>query len=164
MKKFLLISILVLSSILFSGCSKNEKDVAKLYFKALKDNNPDYIKGYSTTLTYVQLTEYIASKCLNNITRFEKNVIRSQLLLKMEQKEIPLETTDVLINNKIIDICKNEKYFDVSVKVKDYDYVDTTINGDIYEVKYKVTLSNKENYIKSVIMKYNVLKDTFEIN
>lgn len=159
---FLLIMVFV--TLNFTGCSKKEKDVAELYLKSLKENNPDYIKGYSSVLTYVQLTEYIASICLNNISPFEKNVVRSQLLLKMEQKEIPLETNDVLINNKIIEICKNEKYFNNAVKIKDYDYLNTEKNGDFYDVKYEVTLNNGEKYIKSIILKYNSLKNSFEIN
>lgn len=147
----------------FSGCSKSKEEVAELYLESLKTNNPDLLKGYSTLLTYVQLTEYIASSCLNHLEPFDKNVVKAQLLLRFEKEKIPTKTTDVLVNNKIIEICKNEKYFDYTPKIKDYNFISSEQIGEKYEVKYEVTLNDGEKYIKSIIIKINPKTGNFEV-
>lgn len=145
------------------GCSNSKKEVAELYLEALKTNSPELIKENSTLITYVQLTEYIASICLNNIENFDKNVVKAQLLLQFEEEKIPFKTTDVLINNKIIDICKNEKYFNNATKIKKYDFVSSEEIGEKSELKYEVVLNNGEKYIKSIIIKENPKTKNYEI-
>lgn len=162
LKKITLSSCLIIS-FLFSGCSNSKENVAELYLEALKTNNPDLVKGHSTLLTYVQLTEYIASICLNNIEKFDKNVIKSQILLRIEQDNIPTNTNDIVINNKIIEICKNENYFNNAVKIKKYNFVSSEEIGEKSEIKYEVLLNNGEKYIKSIIMKKNNKTGEYEI-